>query len=415
MRKFFAMVLNSVVEIRFHIFRSSLSLIGIVLGVMNLTAMFSIIEGAKAANESIMNSLGSPDIISVSLDYHKFTSAADRQNFALSWSDYVDIRKNAVTVKNVSVEMSTRDFASYKNISKNYQIIGVLPFTFPMNKYVIESGRQITEFDNENGERICVIGSDVVKNFFKGEDPIGKRIKLKDVYFRVVGVIEAFGKDFEEKGANNPLSWKNERILIPANTMITRFAGRNNFRWFNLYIQSESVDMVTKTISEIRSILMRSHNNRDVFNIQSVLEWQNESEKFTMIWQIVLGVVSGISLLVGGVGIMNVMLASFTERMKEIGIRKAIGATNLDIFILFLVETIVICFIGGLIGLLFGYIVSVTALSSMLTETMNTTPEFSLDFGWVAILFSMGTGLIAGLYPAFKASQLEPVEALRYE
>lgn len=412
MKKFLLALLNGVTEIRYHLFRSSLSLIGIVLGVMNLTAMFSIIEGAKAANQNVMNSLGTPDMIQVSLDWGKVQNAADRKYFRLDWKDVEAIRRDARTVKNVGVEISRREHIVVGSKSKQFDVLGVLPATFPMNRYTVEHGRQIMPTDNDASLKVCVIGTGIVKEFFKNDDPLGKQIKIRNEYFRVVGILTEFGREFREQGAENYLDWKNQRVLIPAQTLENRFTGR---AWFSIFLQSESVEMINRTMDEVRNLLMGTHNRRDLFRIQSMMEWKNEQENFTRIWQVLLGVVAGISLLVGGVGIMNVMLASFTERMREIGIRKAIGATNTDIFLLFLVETIVICAIGGMIGLFFGFLISTTAVNQMIKESMNTPVGFSLSSGLVAVLFSMITGLLSGLYPAWKASRLAPVEALRYE
>lgn len=410
--EFLSMVWNGVMEIRYHLFRSSLSLIGIILGVMNLSAMFSIIEGAKLANESVMDSLGTPEMVSIWLDYQKTKNATDRRFFKLTWDDVDSLKRDCFTIKAVGVEIETRETVTAGTKSYSFQMMGVLPETFGMNRYDVETGRQFNQFDEERADRVCVLGSEVAKKIFGKEDPVGKSVRLRDTYFRVVGVLSEFGKVWADKGKYNPMSWKNERVLIPARTMQSYFTGRGNF---SIFVQSLSVDTIDRTIDEVRSVLLRNHNNRDIFMIRSMAEWQNERENFTRIWQIVLGVVSGISLIVGGVGIMNVMLASFTERMREIGIRKAVGATNLDIFLLFLVETIVICAIGGMIGLGLGYVISTTAIDKMLTETMNTPAKFSIASGFVAVLFSMGVGLVAGLYPAIRASRLSPVEALRYE
>lgn len=444
MRKLLSAISNGILEIRYHVLRSSLSLIGIVLGVMNLSAMFSIIDGAKMANKIMMESIGSPDMIGVSLDWRKMRKAVEMKNFRLSWDDVRNIKKYGATVKNVAVEVYRHEQVQYGKNDNRYTIVGVMPSSFPMNKYLMEDGRIVSEFDMEANSRVCVIGSEPHKDLFNNKNPVGNMVKIRGEYYMVIGLMEEFGKYWEEglkeqaeknkkrgkkttttsssrggRGRNrsNPLSWKNRRVLIPATTMQKRLIGghRRHGAWFSISVQSESADMVPATIDEVRNILVKTHDDQDVFEIRSVQEWQNDREGQARMWQVLLGVVAGISLAVGGVGIMNVMLASFRERVREIGIRKAIGATNMDIFLLFIVETIVICFIGGLIGLGLGYTISMTALRNMLIESMGMRAEFSVGAGIFAVAFSVVIGVISGMYPAIKAAKLAPVEALRYE
>ncbi len=420
MKKMLSAIVNGVIELRYNLLRSSLSLLGIILGVMNLSAMFSVMNGAKIANKQLIDSIGTLDQVSISLDWRKVNEQGGGQwwKYRLRWSDLENIRRNASTIKNVGVEIYLHEMMQYGSTAIQYTTIGVLPANFEMNKYTIARGRMITDEDIERGNRVCVIGTTVVEQMFKDEDPLGKIVKIRGDYFTIVGIMDMFGSYTGESGSSrdNPLSWKNRRVLIPATTCMQRFLGLNSSGdWFSISVQSKSVDMVQATMREIRNIMIKTHNDKDVFNVDSIQEWQNDSQQFMRIWQIVLGVVSGISLMVGGIGIMNVMLASFRERMREIGIRKAVGASNTDIFLLFIVETIVICIIGGFIGLIFGYIVSVGALNAMMKQTFQSGATFSIQAGLVAVVFSLVVGLLSGLYPALKAAKLSPVEALRYE
>lgn len=419
MKKIFSAIVNGVIELRYNVLRSSLSLIGIVLGVMNLSAMFSVMNGAKIANKQLIESIGSPDLVSISLDWRKINQqGGEWWKYRLTWSDVENIQNNASTIKNVGVEIYMHEVMQYGSKNIEYTTIGVMPSNFEMNRYTIERGRMLNDADMTAGNRVCVIGSTVVEQMFKNEDPIGKIVKIRDDYFTIVGVLQMFGTiaSGSSSSDDNPLAWKNRRVLIPATTCMQRFLGwGSSGDWFSISAQSRNVDMVPATMKEIKNLLMKTHKDQDVFRVEAVQEWQSENEQFLKIWQIVLGVVSGISLMVGGVGIMNVMLASFRERMREIGIRKAVGASNTDIFLLFIVETVVICIIGGVIGLFFGYLVSIGALSAMMQQTFQSKAQFSVNAGLLAMLFSLIVGLLSGIYPAIKAAKLSPVEALRYE
>ncbi len=419
MRKLWTAIVSGFMEIRYHLLRSSLSLIGIVLGVMNLTAMFSVVQGTRTMNEAIMNSVGTPDLISVTLDWRKRKNAKEKKNFSLGWSDIDNIRRYAYNVKDIGVEVFTRYPCQFQNKSVEYTVIGVLPSTFVMSKYDLDRGRMFNEKDMKNGHKICVVGTTIENEIYQGRDPLGTMLLIGGEYFKVVGVLKMFG-DFGEGsqklGRRNPMDWKNRRILIPATTLQNRFLGPGSTgNWFAISAQANDVDSVPVAMEEIKNVLLNTHDNQDLFQIQSMQDVKNQSEDFSRIWKLVLGFVAGISLMVGGVGIMNVMLASFRERVREIGIRKALGATHADIFLLFIVETVIICVIGGVIGLTAGYFISVTALNAMLLESMPSGAEFSLAAGIWSVVFSVVVGLLAGLYPAFKAARLQPVDALRYE
>lgn len=418
MRKLFGAIQNGLLEIRHNLMRSSLSLLGIILGVLNLTTMFSIVEGAKVATESYINSVAEPDVISVHLDWSKWREVSDQTDMRMDFRDYEVLVKHLTTDKGVGIEVYLHENMTYGDNYLRYTTIGITPSTFDMRKYDIQSGRRFTELDLESVNRVCIVGTTIQEQMFDGEDPLGEVVKIRDDYFTIIGVLEEFGAYSGYPGSSdeNPFSWKNRRVLIPVTTAYQRFLGwGNESDWFMLYVQAQDMNNISGTMDEIRNVLMKIHNDQDIFEIEAVLDWQEEMDEFTGIWQVVLTIVAGISLLVGGIGIANVMLASFHERVREIGIRKSIGASNLDIFLLFIVETIVISLIGGVIGLGLGYLVSISALNEMLRSAMESTAQFSWSAGMVSIIFSMAVGLMAGLYPAIKAAQLAPVDALRYE
>lgn len=405
-------------EIRHNALRSVLSLIGIVLGVVNLSTMFSVVQGAQTANDLFIQSMGETDIIEVALDWGAMWEMDGLQKTSLTWEDYNALKRNVKSIDSIGVEIYLHENLTYGSNYYRYTTIGITPETFDMQSYDVDRGRRFTQIDLEEGNRVCIVGTTVVEYLFDGEDPIGETVKIDEDYFKVVGVLKEYGtySGYEGSDEDNPLSWKNRRVLIPATTAIERYIGWNGSGdYFVIYARSVSAEMAVNTIGEIENVLFRSRADNDIFDVYTLSDYQDSLNETAEMWKIVLGIVAGISLLVGGIGIMNVMLATFNERIREIGVRKAIGASNGDIFLLFLVETVVICLLGGVIGLGLGYGVSMIALRSILQEMMSSTPEFSWDAGLASILFSFLIGLICGIYPAWKAARLQPVDALRYE
>lgn len=410
MRKLLTAFQSGIREIRFHPMRSILSLTGIILGVVNLSVLFSVLNGVQNAYEELIDSIGTQDLITVSIDWDKMRFATDFSAFDIGWEDVETLRNNTSTVKSVGAELWSWETVQNGEISGDYEIAATSQYDFEMNSLSVESGRLFGEFDLQSSSRVCVIGSSIAEEFFGDEDPLAQTLKIGDQLFTVIGVMPVYGT--VSASGENSMDWKNEYIVIPITTYMNRF---DDSGWFTINVQSQSVEMVSATMKEVSDILRQTHNNEDVFSISSLQTTSQEANDLVGIWSTVMGIVAAISLLVGGVGIMNVLLAALRERLREIGIRKAVGASNHDIFILFVLESMMICIIGGILGLAAGYYVSMVLLNDFLAEWIGNAPKFNWSAGVGAMLFSVFVGMLAGIFPAMKASKLSPVEALGYD
>ena len=269
----------------------------------------------------------------------------------------------------------------------------------------MQSGRFITAKNVESRDRVAVIGSTVVKNLFGDEEPVGKDIRIKNIPFKVIGVLNT-------KGNGSMGNDQDDVIFIPYTTAMERVEGVDYLRM--VYVAAKDENGIDRLQSDIENLLRVRHNikdsNLDDFNIRNMQTIMETLEETTGTLTLFLGAVAAISLVVGGIGIMNIMLVSVTERTREIGIRKALGATYNVIVTQFLIEAVVISLIGGLIGIVIGIAMSqvISALTTM--KTVVSVPTIFLSFG-----FSMAIGLIFGIYPARKAARLNPIDALHYE
>jgi len=320
-----------------------------------------------------------------------------------------------------------------------------------MNQHEIEYGRMFNEIDDDSARAVCVIGTDVRDELFGSPDhlgydlnPVGEKLNITGQMFTIIGMFKHYESEQERKtreyakanpaqqttgpardrgwGGRGRGGWvfrvKNNTIYIPLNTMWLRFraaTGTNNepdARLTGMAVKVTSIDQLEPALQQAHNTLLPVHNGIEDFEFQTQEEWADNITKAIKNARLSGGIIAAISLLVGGIGIMNIMLASITERIREIGIRKAIGATFLDVFIQILVESVVIAIIGGAAGLF-----TSMALVNLLTYISPTdnTPQITFAACLVAFSFSVGIGILAGLFPAFKAARLDPIQALRYE
>jgi putative ABC transport system permease protein len=388
--------------------RSGLTMLGIMIGVGAVITMISIGSGASSSVTSRIQSLGSNLLMvrpgSAGMGQEGARQAAGTAT-TLTHDDSQAIKKEIPTVKEVSPEFSSSAQVVYTDHNINTSISGVTPEYEQVHNFHAAFGEFIRSEDQNTESKVAVLGQNVVTDLFpSGEDPIGKTIKIKNIPFRVIGVMEKKG----EAGFQNV----DDSVFVPLSTAQKRLFGTDNLR--TISVQVKSSDAMDLADDQINALLLVRHkiNNPDEadFNIMSQADILNTMGQVTNTLSLLLGGIAGISLLVGGIGIMNIMLVSVTERTREIGLRKAVGAKRKDILGQFLIESLVLSLLGGGMGLLLGF-----AGSFILSRIGGWPFVIALNSILLAFIFSAAVGIFFGIYPARRASLLSPIEALRYE
>ena len=390
--------------------RTTLTMLGIVIGVAAVVSMLAIGKGAQLSISNTIQSMGT-NLVFVARD-GTVTNAAP-----LTLMDAKAIEKSMETSSSIaavapSVQTSTR--LVYSGNSTNAQLIGTSPAYLNVRNVKLSSGSFFTQTDYENSASVVVIGSGVVTSLFsKTPQVIGQKVTMGNNVFTIIGVVAARGGS--EAGTSD------DQVIVPLTTAQVRLVTRSTFKdQINLIsISATSPDSVNTAIAGVKALMKSRHNisatGKNDFTVLSQEAITQTATSVTDILTIFLGGIAAISLLVGGIGIMNIMLVSVIERTREIGLRKALGARDSDILSQFMIESLFIGLVGGLLGVLLGWGISqvIRVLSSSGSTMLN--PVVSLDVVLLATIFSISVGLVFGIYPARRASRLEPVEALRTE
>jgi putative ABC transport system permease protein len=407
-----------------HKLRSLLTVLGIVFGVCSVIAMLAIGEGASFEAQEQIKNLGSQNIILRSVKPPEEQKVSNNQNnYVLDYGlKYEDIARIQATIPGVTTVVPARVMREYIwNITRRVdaEVVGTVPWYPAMRNHRVARGRFFTENDQLAAENVCVLGADMTRTLFPMESPLGQTVRVGEQYYRVIGVMDRPAKSAKaDDGATTQAAV--DRMFIPLETARRRY-GEILFKRRSGSFEQERValhevtvkvadpDRVVAVSRAIRDVMQRNHQKKD-YDVVVPLELLKRAERTKQIFNIVLGSIAAISLVVGGIGIMNIMLATVTERTREIGIRRALGAKQRDIATQFLIEAVMLSGAGGALGVALGISIPfvVSAVAGMKTIVTVASPL-------AAFTISALVGVIFGLYPALRAAKMDPVEALRHE
>ena len=389
--------------------RSALTMLGIVIGVAAVIAMVALGTGAQTAVKDRIASLGTT-LLTVNPGQQRGMGVAIQdQSVKLTMSDATALTERGEHLLAVQPEMGRSLQVTYQNKNTNTQIVGSTANYPDVRKYKIGAGRMFTEQEVNSMQRVAVVGPAVATNMgLESTDALlDDNIRIRGVQFRVVGVMESKGQTGPGFGSN-----PDEQILIPITTARFRVLGTDRLR--SISVLAESEDGIPDAMASIQKVLRREHrlrsNQPDDFQMRSQADFLNTLGETTQVFTYLLSGIAAVSLLVGGIGIMNIMLVSVTERTREIGIRKALGATRSAILRQFMIEAVVLCCLGGIIGIIVGS-GGATAMSAAFQWNVKISPAAIV----LAFAFSAVVGVIFGVWPARRAAVLDPIVALRYE
>ncbi|MDR2136766.1 MAG: ABC transporter permease [Synergistaceae bacterium] len=389
--------------------RSILTMLGVVIGVGAVIAMIAIGNGASAQMEGVISSMGANMIV---LRPGAPRTGGVRQSVGsggtLTLDDVRAVEEECWSIRNVAPQVNTSSQLIFENRNWPCQVVGTTPGFFDIREFQVQNGRLLDKEDERGAAKVAVVGETVARELFGKANPIGRSIRIKNIPFEVVGVLAP-------KGQSAMGQDQDDTVIVPITTAQRRlvrgsFAGSVNMA----YVQAKDISMMDSAITEVRALLRQRHrlssDKEDDFDLRNMTQMMDSMAQTTRVMSLLLGSVASISLLVGGIGIMNIMLVSVTERTREIGIRMAIGARAGDIRTQFLLEALILSLTGGAAGILLGFFASLGVTEFLKWPTSVSGGAIALAAG-----FSCFVGIFFGLYPAWKASLLRPIDALRFE
>jgi len=387
--------------------RSLLTMLGIVIGVGAVIAMDGIGRGAQSAIKARITSLGTT-LLSISPGQVQARGVASESDRAkLTMSDAQALEEQGVLITAVQPEMSRQLQVQFNSKNTSTQIVGTTANYLEVRKYELQAGRMFSTQEDAGKQRLAVLGPQVLVNLGieNPEAIIGEPVRIRGIQFTVIGVLKG-------KGQTNPFQNPDDQVLIPLNTARFRVIGSDRVR--NISVLAASEEKIPEAMAEVQKIIRREHKiareREDDFQIRNQADFLTTAAETSAVFGSLLAGIASVSLIVGGIGIMNIMLVSVTERTREIGVRKALGATKLNILFQFLIEAIVLCLLGGAIGVALGM-----GGALALSKFANFTTEISSQSVMLAFVFSAAVGVIFGVWPARRAAGLDPITALRYE
>lgn len=385
--------------------RSALTMLGIIIGNASVIAMIGIGQGAQKLAEEKLSDLG-PNVMFVLPGSQKARNATFDLPRTLVLADAEAIAEQVPTVEGVAPEINRRQLINYRNQNMNGMVIGTTPDYQEIRSFYVDQGRFLNQMDLERNKRVTVIGTEIAKRFFKTQNPIGQQIRINNINFEIIGIMQEKGSFL---GSN-----QDESVFIPLTTMVSQIVGRTSpfgieVSWIN--IKAKDPETIRAAQFQIENLMRLRHkikNEEDDFGVSTAKQMLEVVGTVSNGLTIMLAAIASISLIVGGIGVMNIMLVSVTERTQEIGLRKAIGAGKNDILMQFLIEAVIVSAVGGILGVAIGSgVVLVIGLISPLSPAVSGS----------AVLLSLGIsgsiGLIFGVIPAQRASNLDPIVALR--
>jgi len=464
-------------EIWANKFRSLLTMLGIILGVGSLVAQSALVKGLENGMKEALVAIGGLEKVYItSQAIPVWQQHRKDQSVGTTMNDVYALQRSALLVRLIVPEMRGQDTTVTRGSKafNPWHFVGTWPGALEMNQHVVEYGRMFNDVDDQEARSVCVIGTGVRDALFgspeeigREVDPVGEFVNINNQRFRIIGMFQLYESELDRKarevalekgveptqagparkkgfgsgkgksGAGFAFEWKNNTIYIPLNTMWLKFragsapapapgapapaggsatASGQDFvadpRLSSIYFKVLDIEQMNEALQQVKNVVLHTHQGIEDFAFNTQENWSENIAVAVRNARLSGSIIAAISLLVGGVGIMNIMLASITERVREIGVRKAVGATFLDIFIQILVESVVIAVIGGVAGLLASQ--GLVKLLSLLSPDANT-PIITLDAMLLAFSFSVGVGILAGIFPGLKAARLHPIQALRYD
>ncbi|MCB5249894.1 MAG: ABC transporter permease [Candidatus Cloacimonetes bacterium] len=387
--------------------RSLVTIIGIILGTMSIIVILSLVNGMNQETMKWMTERGGLAKITISRNWESKNPLKLPDYFSLK--EVLLIKSLVPEVEAFNATIYLRSIFKYGANTTFSRTVGTFSDFEIIEEWSADRGRFIRNFDVTENNNVIVLGNTIKNELFGSKNPIGQTVTVRGQQFTVIGIMKyRFMESNNNLFSDNPFEYMNRTSVIPISTMINKFGQKDAID--EITIRAKSADEAIALKNKLEDIVLNLRRGQDIFNVVSAQEEAKKMQESALMFKIIFFFISSISLIVGGIVIMNIMLASVQERTREIGVRLAIGARRFDIFLQFLIQSVLITFTGGLVGVLLG-----VSIVKHVGDFLKTSTLVDINMIYIALAVSVGIGLIFGIFPSVKASNLDPVEALRYE